>query len=146
MATELWLVRRMGHLVPANSQSAELLSRVPNDKWVLASIRQPRNVRHHRKYFALMQAVFPHQTMYPTFKKFRSKLEEGLGHGEYHVDGRGEQYFENESISFAKMDQTEFEEFYDRAVTFILERILPLVSRDDLEREVLEILEGRPAA
>ncbi len=144
MSTEAWIIRnQFGHILPANAQSAEALGKLKAGEWYLASVRMPRNVKHHRKYFALLNAVYPHQTMWPTFRKFREKFEEALGHGEYHTNGRGETYFENESIAFHKMDQDEFEQFYDRAVALILERILPKVARADLEREILDILEGR---
>lgn len=140
---ELWLIRKMDMLVPANEQTLEALRKMKPGQWYRADIKMPRNVKHHRKYFALLGAVFPHQTMWPTFRKFRQKLEEALGHGEYHVNGRGERYFENESISFANMDQDEFEQLYERAVELILTRILPGVGRADLDRQVAEIMEGR---
>lgn len=146
MATELWLVRRMGHLVPANEQSAELLAKLPQDRWVLASIRNPRNLKHHRKFMALVQAVYPHQDMWPTFNSFRRALTAALGHGEVVTAKDGRKYIEAESISFASMDQTEFEEFYNKAVDLILTRILPAVNKDDLEREVNDILAGHKEA
>ena len=146
MATEIWLTKSaMGHLVPCTDQDREALSHLSADEWHLASFRMPRNVKHHKKWFALLQAVYPHQSMWPTFKKFREKVQEALGLGEYHTDGRGERYFEAESISFSKMDQTEFSDFYERGVELILTRILPNVGRDDLDRQVHDILAGRNA-
>lgn len=142
MATELWLQRRLGHLVPANSQSAELLAGLPNDKWMLATIRMPRNVKHHRKYWALMQAVFPHQSVWPTMKSFQRAMKKALGHGEWVASADGRKEFIEESISFANMDQSEFEQFYARAVEVILTKVLPNVDSEDLEREVAEILKG----
>lgn len=147
MAVEAWITRtKLGHLVPATAQDAEALQSVPVGEWRLAKIRLPRNVKHHRKYFALLQAVFPHQTMYPTFRRFRAKFEEALGHGEYHIDGQGKRYFENESINFGAMDQDEFEQFYARAKDLILTRILPGADNVGLDRLVHDILEGRKAA
>ena len=140
---ELWLTRKMDMLVPANEQSLDALRAMKVGEWYRADIKLPRNVKHHKKYFALLGAVHPHQSMWPTFRKFRAKFEEALGCGEYYVNGRGERYFENESISFANMDQDEFEQFYERAVELILTRILPGVGRADLDRQVSEILEGR---
>lgn len=140
---ELWLIRKMDMLVPANEQSLDALRKMKQGEWYRAEVRMPRNVKHLRKYFALLAAVHPHQTMWPTFNKFRAKFEEALGHGEYHVNGRGEKYFEPESISFAAMQQDEFDEFYEKAVDLILTRILAGVGRDDLDRQVNEILEGR---
>lgn len=147
MAIEAWVTRSpMGHIVPANAQSAEALSAIPAKEWRKVKVWLPRNIKHHRKYFALLNAVFPHQTMWPTFNKFREKFEEALGFGEYHVNGRGERYFEKDSIGFDKMDQDEFEQFYERALDLILTRILPGIANDDLEREISDIMEGRKAA
>lgn len=146
MATELWLQRRMGHLVPANAQSAELLAKLPDDRWVLAEVRNPRNLKHHRKYFALLQAVYPHQSVWPTLRSFQRAMKKALGHGEWVTSSDGRQEFIEDSISFASMDQTEFEQFYDRAVEVILTKVLPNVDSADLEREVADILEGRKAA
>ena len=147
MAIEAWVTRSpMGHIVPANAQSAEALSAIPAQEWRKVKVWLPRNVKHHRKYFALLNAIFPHQTMWPTFNKFREKFEEALGLGEYHVNGRGERYFEKDSISFDKMGQDEFEQFYNRAIALIMTRILPGVESQDLEREISDIMEGRKAA
>lgn len=143
---ELWLTRKMDMLVPANEQSLEALRKLKQGEWYKAEVTMPRNLKHLRKYFALLAAVYPHQTMWPTFRKFRAKFEEALGHGEYYVNGRGERYFENESIAFGAMQQDEFDQFYERAVELILTRILPGVGRADLDRQVGEILEGRKAA
>lgn len=147
MAIEAWVKRtQMGHLVPANSQSAEALKALPVDEWRMVSIRAPRNVKHHRKWFALLQAVFAHQTMWPTLDLFNDKVKEALGYGEYVIDGLGNRHFRPESIGFHNMDQHAFEQFYERGVDLIVNRILPGVGRDDLEREVHDILKGRKAA
>lgn len=140
---EFFVIRKLDMLIPANEQSLEVLRKMKVGEWYQVNTKMPRNVKHLRKYFALLGAVHPHQTMWPTFNKFRAKFEEALGHGEYHVNGRGEKYFEAESISFAAMEQDEFDEFYEKAVELILTRILPGVGRADLDRQVGEILEGR---
>lgn len=143
MATEIWLQRRLGHLVPANAQSAELLAALPADKWMLATIRMPRNVKHHRKYWALLQAVFPHQTTWPTMKSFHRQIKKAMGFGEWVEAENGKKEFIEDSISFASMDQTEFEQLYARLVELILTKVLPNVNSEDLEREVQDILRGR---
>lgn len=146
MATELWLIRRMGHLVPANAPSAESLAKLAANKWLLAEIRMPRNTKHHKKYFALLQAIFQHQDEYPTMRSLQRGMKKRLGFGEWVTLKSGEREFIEDSISFASMDQTEFDQFYERAVQVILTEILPGVDSRDLEREVQDILEGRRAA
>ncbi len=44
------------------------------------------------------------------------------------------------SISFAKMDQTEFDQFFDRTVELVCKHFLPGVRDEDLRREVLEMV------
>ena len=55
----------------------------------------------------------------------------------------GKEVYQTKSISFAKMDQTEFEQFYDRAVTIIINKYLCGVNRQQLLQEVEEFI-GRP--
>ena len=50
------------------------------------------------------------------------------------------------SISFAKMDQTEFESFYERAMDFLIAEVLPGIDSADLEREVQEIIDSTDAS
>lgn len=144
--TELWLIRKLDMLVPANEQSLDELRKLKAGEWLLASVRKPRNVKHHRKWMALLQVCFPHQDMWPTFDSFRKAIQVALGHGEVVEAKDGRKYIEAASISFAKMDQTAFEEFYERGVKLVLEKILPGVSRADLDAQVHEILEGRKEA
>lgn len=146
MATTLWLIRRMDALVPANSQALDDLRKLPADKWLLNELRMPRNVGHHKKFMAILQAVYPHQDMWPTFNSFRKAFTAALGHGEVVTAKDGRRYIDASSISFATMDQDEFSEFYDKAIDFVLTKILPGVDSRDLEREVQDILEGRKAA
>ena len=49
-------------------------------------------------------------------------------------------------MAFDNIDQTEFEQVYERIVDVILTRILPGVGRKDLEDQVHDILAGRKAA
>ncbi|WP_370372947.1 DUF1367 family protein [Henriciella pelagia] len=147
MAIEVWIKRtKLGTIMPANSQSEQELSKLPVGEWHLAVIRKPRNVKHHRKWMALLQVCFPHQDMWPTFDSFRKAIQVVLGHGEVIEAKDGRKYIEAASISFAKMDQDEFEQFYERGVKLVLEKILPGVDRADLDAQVHEILEGRKEA
>ena len=140
---ELWLIRKMDMLVPANEQSLEALRRVPADKWVLVNLRQPRNVGHHRKFMAVLQAIYPHQDMWPTFNSFRKAFIAALGFGEVVTAKDGRKFIDADSISFASMDQAEFEQFYERAMLLVQTKILPGVGRADLDRQVAEIMDGR---
>lgn len=146
MATDMFLRKRLGTLVPADPMSAQALADLPAGVTVKAVITQPRNLDHHRKWWALLQAVFPHQSTYATLDSFHAAIKVALGYGETVKLPDGRMIVIPGSISFARMDQAAFEQFYDRAVDLILTRILPGLDRADLEQEVLDILAGRNAA
>lgn len=69
-------------------------------------------------------------------------LKIALGHFDTYRLPTGEAVVKPRSISFAKMDQVSFGQFYDRALRLILTRILPRMQRSDLEARIHDILEG----
>ena len=140
--TELFLRRHMGALRPVDAAGESVLAEIAAGEIVRAVISRPRNVQHHRKFFALIKAIFPHQELYPTEATLLAAIKVALGYGETVKLPDGRAIIIPKSISFAKMDQAAFTQFYDRAVSLILTRILPGVSRADLAREVADILAG----
>lgn len=143
MAETVFMRRKLGGLRPIDAASAEALERIPETEEVRVEITRPRNLKHHRKFFALLNAIYPHQKTYPTHKLFRAAVSVAMGFGETTKLPDGRVIIVPESISFANMDQAAFEQFYDRAVELMVTRILPNVNRADLNREVDEILAGR---
>ena len=96
----------------------------------------PRNSRHHRKYFALLNLGFEHwecnrkHKTYkgkPVTKCFESFREEVLilaGFFEQTFTLKGELKLIAKSIKFAKMEQPEFEDLYSKTITVLLEHVL----------------------
>lgn len=146
MATTLFMVRGLGGLRPANKASQEAFDGLPMAETVKVEITRPRNIRHHRKWFALLQVIYPHQTTYPTMESLLAAIKCALGYGETVKLPDGRTVLVPGSISFAKLDQAGFDQFYARALELIHTRILPGIDRDDVEREVAEVLAGRDPA
>lgn len=93
---------------------------------VLCTIKRPRNYEFHKKYFALLRltvANLPHliQQQMQIFTEEDLldclKIDLGLFTTRWHG---GRQIVKTGSISFAKMDNTEFEKFFSRSVDAIL--------------------------
>lgn len=139
---EAFMRRQMGALRPIDAAGEQALAEIPQGELVRVTIKRPRNVNHHRKFFALINAIFPHQDFYPTEETLLAAIKVALGYGESIKLPDGRTIIVPGSISFAKMDQKAFESFYDRALTLILGKILPGVNKADLEREVSDILAG----
>lgn len=109
---------------------------------VLCTIKRPRNYEFHKKYFALLRltvANLPHliqqQMQIFTEEDLLDCLKIDLGlfttrwHGVRQIVKTG-------SISFAKMDNTEFEKFFSRSVDAILRIYLRGTDRQALIEEV----------
>ena len=124
-----------GKLEPADRQSEETISGLPLHKILKAEIRQPRNVQHHRKLFALLGLVLVNQEYFKTTDALLYALKMRLGYV-VPVQIKGLVGYMPESISFSKMDQLEFNEFYSKAVDFIIEDVIPGMDRQDLINEV----------
>jgi hypothetical protein len=145
MATDLiFTITRLGKISFSDTRSAELWNDLPRGKDLRAKVTQPRNVKHHRKLFALLGVVLPHQDVYLTTHALLDGIKLATGHTHAVINPEtGETLHAPASIAFDKMGQDEFEQFYDRAVDLICRRIIPGLGRADLEREVNEILAGR---
>lgn len=109
---------------------------------VLCTIKRPRNYEFHKKYFALLRltvANLPHliQQQMQIFTEEDLldclKIDLGLFTTRWHG---GRQIVKTGSISFAKMDNTEFEKFFSRSVETILRIYLRGTDRQALIEEV----------
>jgi hypothetical protein len=142
MALDMLLVREGQKLAAADPVSLEALESIKLKETVTAVIRRSRNPGHHRKLFALLSIVFPHQRQYATTQDLLNALKVATGLFDVGKTIDGIPFMIPKSISFAAMSQTEFEQWYDRVVEIITTRIVPNVNSDDLEYQVQEILDG----
>ena len=79
-------------------------------------VKKSRNLKFHRKLFALLKLVFDNQELYNNIEDLRDDLTVAAG---YYVEGtniHGEVVKRPKSISFAKMDELEFSEYYDSII------------------------------
>lgn len=145
MATELIMQKNAdGRLMPVDGLSAEVIDTLPIGKPLGVTIKQKRNLKHHKKYWALVAAVWPHQGLYPTKRRLSKGLLKAVGHTDDILNLETLDYdSEAASIAFDSLDQEDFQQVYERVVEVVLTRILPGVNREDLDRQVQEILQGR---
>jgi len=142
MALEAILIKSFNGLRAYDAQGEAALASIPQGECVRVTIKRPRNLAHHKKFWALVAAVFPHQTTYPTEEMLVAAMKVALGYAEKITLPDGKIILMPKSISFATLDQAGFEAFYTRAVDLITTKIIPGVNREDLEREVNDILAG----
>jgi hypothetical protein len=132
MATEVLLVKELNRLAPYESLSDDVLRGIPQGEIVKAVLTRPRNVAHHRKFFALLKVVYESQSKYATMGHVLTWFKKAANLGEAMIID-GKEIFVPGSISFAKMDQSSFEQFYNRAVDILIDGLPPKVNNDDLK-------------
>lgn len=136
------MVKSLGGLKPADGRAEELLGKVKLGGTVEVEWKQPRNLKMLRLYWALCQLVAENTEGYNP-DNVSDLIKLGTGH--YTPlrmptkDGQSVIHYMPKSISFAAMDQTQFDKFFDSAINFVIQRLLP-VSKSDLEREVYELV------
>lgn len=133
------LRKELGCFRPVCDEGEGILRRMALGQTVMVKFTFPRNTGHHRKFFALMQTIFNNQSHHKTLDHLLTAFKFACGHTEKIRTSRGEIEIPK-SISFAKMDQAEFEAFYKQAVEFVTTEVIPGLDGTDLEREVQELI------
>ena len=136
---KLVLQKHNGGLVAADEISENWLRRVLEGDKIMAEIRKPRNINHHRKLFALLKKVCDNLDQPVSTEMLLGLIKLRTGHCDL-IDTVKGTVAVHRSIAFESMDQLAFDEFWNRAVDFIIAEVIPGVDRDALEREVLEMV------
>ena len=137
--------KRLGGLQPIDEAGEAAMRNVGLGEVVTAEVKRPRNVRFHRKFFAMLQIILQNQDHYQSLDDLLDVCKLRTGHYRTIQTKQGEVRIPN-SISFAAMDDTEFADFYDRACYWIVTEVIPGLERQHLDEEVASrLLEfGRP--
>jgi hypothetical protein len=134
---DITLCKRMSSLIPVDDEGKEALNSVGQGELVRVKLTKARNLKHHRKFFSMLQLVFENQERFPTLDHLLTavKIEAGLYH-DVPIEVSGKLVYLPKSISFAKMDQCAFDDFYMKAISACC-RLLPHLNADDIEQEVM---------
>lgn len=129
-------------LVPMYDSDYDEKRRLRLGDLVLCTVKRPRNYEFHKKFFALVRLCYMNLPEW---------MEQDLGiHSEEDmlisikldlslaktIYINGQPVVVPGSISFAAMDNTEFERFYNRCVDLVLNRYLCGTDRQDLLDEI----------
>lgn len=131
------LRRELFGLVATDDRSEAWLSSVKIGECIEVKGKRSRNLQHTRKFFSMLQLIFNNQERYATLDHLLIAFKFAIHHTEIIRTKRGDIEVPK-SISFASMPQDQFDQFYQRAVDFVLSEVVPGMARDDLERELME--------
>lgn len=108
---------------PYTEHDRDALQTVAGGEIIMCDVRRKRNVDHHRKGFALLHAMFDNQDKFDNFDRFRDWVQIAAGVVDTIVGEHGKVYYKIKSLSFADMDQSEFDSVYKRFIDVAYEKL-----------------------
>lgn len=128
----------LGTLRPIDDAGREWL-RKKHGKLVRVEVTEPRNLAFHNKFFAMLQIVLENQKHYQTTDQLLFVCKKRIGHADYIQTKQGVEAIPK-SIKWAKMDNVSFTDFYNRAVHWVTDEVIPGLSAKDLDEAVADEL------
>lgn len=142
----LFIKTPQGSFVPFDEDQAEACKRFKVGSTIRANVSAMRNYKFHKKFFSMLDVGFdawePPETEHrglPVQKnkeRFRKDCIIAAGFYEPVANINGDVRAEAKSISFASMDDEEFERVYSAVADVILQRVLRNYTRADLDAVV----------
>jgi len=118
---KVYLVKQLsGQFKLADGTDYEKAKKIKLNEIYECEIKQPRNLKFHRKFFALLTMVFENQEQYTNMEHLRKDLIIAAGHYDLRYNFDGLEICEAKSISFAKMTEDEFGELYNSVIDVIV--------------------------
>lgn len=155
MAREVFLTRIQNNcFAPADEESLEVVSKIKLGLTVRAAIVQPRNIKFHNKFFALLGLGYQHWEPAPqewkgikavkTFEPYREQITIMAGYREVTFNLDGSVKVTAKSIAFANMDDIMFGMLYSSAFKVIWYHVLSKCEGWTIEemKRVLDQLES----
>ena len=119
---EIIMRRNDRWLIPASPYEIDALLEYPEGKDLWVTIRRKRSTVHNAKYWAMLKEVVESgATTYNSAADLHKVLKIELGYVKHIVRLNGDIVLEPDSTAFDRMDQDEFNRFYEGAERLIAE-------------------------
>jgi hypothetical protein len=119
---KLFLVKQLNNtLKVAYNSDYDKIKKLKVGEEYQCEIKQPRNLKFHRKFFALINMLFENQERYNNSDRLRKDLIIEAGFYDEWVDLHGVINKEAKSISFASMSEDEFQDLYSKVIDVIVQ-------------------------
>lgn len=145
---ELLLYNTPSGLKPCYDDDYEEKKKLKIGEIYKAKITIPRNIKHHRKFFAMLKTCWEYQSeerrakmFQNSFDLFRQTVLLAAGISNRIWDVNAKRFIDiPKSISFSNMTQTEFDEVYNRCFDVLCSTFVSHVSRYELEANFYNFL------
>ena len=119
---KLGLIKQLnGSFKPAYDSDYELAKKIKVNDYYEFNYKKPRNYLFHKKFFALVNLTYHNQDTYNNIDDLREDLIVDAGFYRKTRTKHDETIKKALSISFSKMDETEFNDLYNRVADVIVQ-------------------------
>lgn len=132
--------KTLGGFAPEDTAGEEYLRKIKLNDLLMVEVKRPRNGRHHRLYWALMNLVADNQEHYENAEAVHQAIKLATGHYTIVRGASGAEYHVGKKTSYEAMDQAEFSAYYERVCDVIAREFLPGVSSTQLKAEVEQMI------
>lgn len=130
----LIVCRQGGCLWPATQGTAEAIARIPHGQMATITVKRPRSIKWHRRYWSLLSLVASNTEYDAENLHIRIKIKCGMVK---EIRERNETvYLVTDSTAFDAMDGVAWSLFWDKVVDIILANYMPGVTKAGLEAEI----------
>ena len=134
---KIYVKNTLNGLIPLYPADLDEKKRLKLGQEYEVEIKHPRNSQFHRKFFALVNIGWENTDLDMPFEVYRKYILMKAGYFKIYQTPKGVLY-EADSISFANMDQMQFEEVYSRVLDKIIADLD--VDREDIEKVMINFL------
>lgn len=96
------------------------IKKIKVGKVIACKITQPRNLRLHNKFMALIRMVYNNQEHYVNFDHLRKDLTIAAGFYDIRYSFDGEEIREAQSLKFGSMSEEVFQDLYSKVIDEIV--------------------------
>jgi hypothetical protein len=131
---QITLIKTLNGFKLAYNSDHELAKKIPLNEPIIYEWKNPRNLKFHKKFFALLNLVFENQERYNNLDHLRKDLTISAGYYDLRLNIEGLEIREAKSISFAKMTDTEFSDYYNRIIDVVVKWLG--IDKDDIIQNI----------
>lgn len=140
--TKAAFIKVHGALVPNETEAILLMQAWPDGKELMVSLHVPRNIRHHRLLFALLNEVIEGGAWDGDTDDLLDWCKYGTSYVRTAVGPDGQVHMVPKSINFESMPQDKFSRWFDRVIWLVCDRLLAGHDWEALRADIYIAIDG----
>jgi hypothetical protein len=137
----LHLKRTIGGFSFADDMSVETAKKFKVGETYTAEVKKPRSLKTLGRYWVLCQLILDNTEQFRSKEQVSDYLKIRVGHSTSIVSkSTGEIFHVANSIDFDHLDETQFQDFWQRVCDVVTTDILPGITQREIEYEIAKIV------